>query len=235
MRIGGLQKLTLLDYPGKTACTVFLQGCNFRCPYCHNKGLVIPPKDEFLLDEGELFRFLKKRQGLLDGVCVTGGEPLLHKDIFPFLEQIKDLGYQIKLDTNGSFPKRLIEVTKRGLADYVAMDIKHTKEKYGEAAGWENVPMDAVCESVSFLLQGTVNYEFRTTLVKGIHSPEDMDAIAEWIFGASVYYLQNFKDSGNLIGTNQSNRKMESFDVTKLNQFLTRAKAGNLNAFIRNS
>lgn len=219
MRIGGLQKLTLLDYPGKTACIVFLQGCNFRCPYCHNSGLVIPDPEEETVTEEEFFQYLKKRQGILDGVVVTGGEPLLQKEIIPFLEKIKELGYGVKLDTNGTNPELLMEICERGLVDYVAMDIKHSPEKYEDAVGISEVSMDGIQKSVSFLLNGSVDYEFRTTLVKGIHTYEDMDKIAAWIQGAKRYYLQNFRDSGSLIGTKNQNISMDSFTEEEMTEF----------------
>lgn len=233
MKIGGLQKLTLLDYPGKTACTVFLQGCNFRCPYCHNGGLVLPTEEDELLDEEEFFEFLKKRVKILDGVCVTGGEPLLQKEIIPFLQRIKSFGYEIKLDTNGSFPEKLKEICEMGLIDYVAMDIKHVPEKYPKAIGCQNISMDTICSSVEYLMSGSVDYEFRTTLVKGIHNPEDMDGIAEWIQGARRYFLQNFKDSGNLVGGNTQNITMDSFTESELTEFLSKT-IGKVDALIRN-
>ena len=156
MRIGGLQKLTLLDFPGHVACTVFLQGCNFRCPFCHNAPLVLGTD---VISEDEVLRFLKKRQGLLDGVAITGGEPLLSKRLDALLEKIKALGYRVKLDTNGSFPDRLRDLIDRQLVDYVAMDVKNSREKYAQAAGADGI-LPAVEESVSLLLQGLVPFWF---------------------------------------------------------------------------
>ena len=169
MRIQGLQKLTLLDYPGRTACTVFLSGCNFRCPFCHNAPL-LTAADEDGMDEDELLAFLKKRQGLLDGVAVTGGEPLLRPELPALLEKIKALGYAIKLDTNGAFPEQLEAVVRAGLADYVAMDVKNSPARYAETAGvpW-SLPLRPLFRSVSFLLRATVDYEFRTTAVAELH------------------------------------------------------------------
>lgn len=233
MRIGGLQKLTLLDYPGKTACIVFLQGCNFRCPYCHNSGLVLIDPEEETVSEEEFFKYLKKRQGILDGVVVTGGEPLLHKEIVPFLEKIKELGYSVKLDTNGTNPALLKEVCRNGLIDYVAMDIKHAPDKYEQAIGVCRIDMNKVKESAAFLMEGTIDYEFRTTLVKGIHTYGDMEQMAEWISGSKKYYLQNFKDSGSLIGTNNQNISMDSFTEEELTEFKRIAKQ-NLNVIVRN-
>lgn len=197
MLIGGLQKLTLIDYPGKVACTLFTYGCNFRCPFCHNAVLV--NETPALLPEEEFFSFLKKRQGLLDGVGITGGEPLLHKDMPDFLRRIKDLGYAIKLDTNGSFPDRLQEVVNAGLVDMVAMDIKNEPSRYAETIGCET-DMAKVEESKSFLMEDRVEYEFRTTIVREFHDESAIRGIGEWIRGAKKYFLQNFVDSGHLLG-----------------------------------
>lgn len=233
MRIGGLQKLTLLDYPGKTACIVFLQGCNFRCPYCHNSGLVLIDPEEETVSEEDFFKYLKKRQGILDGVVVTGGEPLLHKEIVPFLQKIKELGYSVKLDTNGTNPTLLKEICGKGLIDYVAMDIKHTVDKYEQAIGVCNIDMNKVKESASYLMEENHEYEFRTTLVKGIHTYEDMEQIAEWIGGSTKYYLQNFRDSGSLIGSNNQNISMDSFTEEELTEF-KRIAQKKLDVIIRN-
>ena len=199
MLISGLQKLTLLDYPGKVACTVFTGGCNFRCPFCHNAPLVLPERLAHDTNEEQVLAFLKKRQGTLDGVAVTGGEPLLHKDIAKFLEKVKALGYSIKLDTNGSFPDRLIEIVSAGLVDRVAMDIKNSPELYAGTTGCETLDMAAVDKSREFLLSGAVDYEFRTTVVKGLHTEESLVSAAKWISGAKEYYLQQFKDSGDVL------------------------------------
>ena len=199
MFISGLQKLTLLDFPGKVACTVFTGGCNFRCPFCHNAPLVIPERLARDTTEEEVLSFLKKRVGILDGVAVTGGEPLLHAGIDDFLKKVKDLGYQIKLDTNGSFPEHLKSIVEAGLADRIAMDIKNSPELYGRTVGLENFDIAPVEESKNFLLSGAVDYEFRTTVVKGLHTEDSLRAAAEWISGAKEYYLQQFKDSGDVI------------------------------------
>lgn len=208
MRIGGLQKLTLLDFPGHVACTVFLQGCNFRCPFCHNASLVLGTD---ALREDEVLSFLKKRQGLLDGVAITGGEPLLSADIDTLLEKIKALGYLVKLDTNGSFPRKLRSLIACGLVDYVAMDIKNTREKYDLTACASGF-LPAVEESVALLKQGLVPYEFRTTVVDELHEPQDFSMIGRWLEGAQAYFLQAFADSGNLLGSGlhaASKEKME--------------------------
>lgn len=208
MRIGGLQKLTLLDFPGHVACTVFLQGCNFRCPFCHNASLVLGTEP---LGEEEVLSFLKKRQGLLDGVAITGGEPLLSADIDALLEKVKTLGYRVKLDTNGSFPEKLRSLIERKLIDYVAMDVKNAREKYDRTAGASGF-LPAVEESIALLKQGLVPYEFRTTVVDELHEPGDFSLIGQWLRGAQAYFLQAFVDSGNLLGSGlhaASKEKME--------------------------
>ena len=200
MRIQGLQKLTLLDFPGRTACTVFTAGCNFRCPFCHNASLVVDIPKEASISEEEFFAFLKKRQGILDGVCVSGGEPLLQPDIEEFIGKIKELGYAVKLDTNGSFPTKLKSLVEKGLIDYVAMDIKNCLESYAITAGTDALDLGSIAESVSYLKEGHIPYEFRTTVVKNYHFEESFEKIGQWIQGAEKYYLQNFVDSGDLIG-----------------------------------
>ena len=198
MDIQGLQKMTLLDYPGRVACTVFLGGCDLRCPFCHNGGLVLeaaPPQ----LDSGELLSFLKKRVGLLDGVCITGGEPLLRPGLAGLLAQIKELGYPVKLDTNGSHPERLRKLAEGGLVDYVAMDVKNSPERYGETAGLPGLDLTPFRESISFLLRGTVDYEFRTTVVREFHDADSFKAIGPWIAGARRYFLQSFVDRDSVI------------------------------------
>lgn len=199
MLISGLQKLTLLDYPGQVACTVFTGGCNFRCPFCHNASLVLPeqlPQDS---SEEDILNFLKKRVGVLDGVAITGGEPLIHADMPAFLEKVRALGYRIKLDTNGSFPDRLEDIVRAGLVDRVAMDIKNSPELYGVTVGIQGVDMNAIERSKELLLSGIVDYEFRTTVVKGLHTRGSIVGAAKWIQGAKEYYLQQFKDSGNVL------------------------------------
>ncbi len=201
MLIKGFQKLTLLDYPGKTACTVFTGGCNYRCPFCHNAGLVTKLDTE-IISEGEVLSHLKKRQGILDGVAISGGEPLLQGDIEEFLQKIKELGYSIKLDTNGSFPDKLKSIIDKGLCDYVAMDIKNSKERYNETIGIDNFDISLMEKSVEILRGSDVDFEFRTTVTKNFHTMEDIEKIGEWIKGTEKYYLQNFVDSGNLIDSN---------------------------------
>lgn len=195
MRIYGLQKLSLVDFPGKTAAVLFTGGCNFRCPFCHNFELVQNPGEP--MDDGEVFGYLKKRQGLLDAVVITGGEPLLHADIADTIVKVRELGYPVKLDTNGTFPDRLAELLSRGLVDYVAMDIKNCREKYFLTAGRE-VDLDAVEKSVMLLKSGSTDFEFRTTAVAQLHSKEDFTRIGKWIAGDEKYYIQRFKDSENV-------------------------------------
>ncbi|MCR4771401.1 MAG: anaerobic ribonucleoside-triphosphate reductase activating protein [Oscillospiraceae bacterium] len=199
MTINGLQKLTLLDFPGRTACTVFSGGCNFRCPFCHNASLVLRPASLPVVSHEELFSFLEKRRGLLDGVAVTGGEPTLQKDLPDFLGQIKKLGFAVKLDTNGTDPAMLRRIIEEGLADYAAMDVKSSPEGYAAACGITAVDLKPVLESISLLLEGRIEYEFRTTAVSGLHTPEDFDAIGRMIAGADRYFIQCFKDSGDVI------------------------------------
>lgn len=216
MKIQGLQKVTLLDYPEKVACTIFTTGCNFRCPFCHNASLVLGTESGSMYSEEDIFSFLKKRQGILDGVCVSGGEPLLQEDIALFLEKIKKLGFLVKLDTNGSFPKKLKELVRSGLVDYVAMDIKNSPKLYCLTAGIEEqeIVMNPIRESAEFLLECPVSYEFRTTVVKGYHTKETFEQIGIWIRGAEKYFLQSFVNSGELIdkaSTGYEKAEMEAF------------------------
>ena len=197
MKLGGLQKMTLLDFPGRVACTVFTVGCNFRCPFCHNSSLVAAPGIPEL-SQDDFFAFLRKRQGLLDGVAITGGEPLLHPDMPAFLEKIRALGYAVKLDTNGAFPDRLRTVLEAGLADYVAMDVKNSREKYEQTAGVSGI-LPQVEQSAALLMAGKTPFEFRTTLVDEFHEPEDFTAIGRWIAGTERYFIQGFVDSGDIL------------------------------------
>ena len=198
MRIGGLQKLTLLDFPGQVACTVFLQGCNLRCPFCHNTPLLHGTQD---IPEEEVLAFLKKRRGILDGVVFSGGEPLLSSDLEELICKVKALGYQIKLDTNGTFPERLKALLESNLLDYVAMDIKNAPDKYAKTAGRDGC-LAAVRESVQLLKDAAIPYEFRTTVVDELHEPADFAAIGSWLQGAEAYYLQPFCDSGDILQPN---------------------------------
>lgn len=199
MLVSGLQKLTLLDYPGKVACTVFTGGCNFRCPFCHNASLVLPGELSHDSRAEEVLSFLRKRVGVLDGVAVTGGEPLLHPDMGDFLTEIKAMGFLVKLDTNGSFPERLISLVEAGLVDRVAMDIKNAPALYAKTVGLERFDLSGVTRSKDFLLSGAVDYEFRTTVVRGLHTRQSLREAAEWIRGAKEYWLQQYKDSGAIL------------------------------------
>ncbi len=198
MKIEALQKLTLLDFPQKMACTIFTHGCNMRCPFCHNALLVTESQQAFISEE-EILSFLESRKGKLEGVCVTGGEPLMQEGIEDFIRKIKEMGFLVKLDTNGTFPKKLKALCKEGLIDFVAMDIKNSQKKYALTAGKKLLDLSAVSESVEFLLKGTVPYEFRTTVTRDFHTLQDLLDIAKWISGCDAYYLQQFVDSGNLI------------------------------------
>jgi len=194
VKIGGLEKSTLIDYPGQVAATVFLIGCNFRCPFCYSAELVLPEKIKLQprLSEKDLLDFLKERQGLLQGVVICGGEPTINKDLPEFIKKIKDLEYLVKLDTNGSNPEMLRQLIDKGLIDYVAMDIKAPKEKYKMATG-EKSNVEDIEKSVEILKKGKVDYEFRTTVVPTIHTKEDIIEIAKWIGPAKSYFLQNFR------------------------------------------
>ena len=215
MQIHGLQKLTLLDFPGHVACTVFTPGCNFRCPFCHNSSLVIDPSRYPFQSEEEFFSFLSKRKGILDGVAVTGGEPLLQRDIDLFLGRVKEMGFRVKLDTNGSFPETLRYLADEKLVDYVAVDIKNSPGKYRLTSGCTPQQLDKVRQSVSFLLEGSVDYEFRTTVVDEFHELGDFPEIGEWIRGAKRYYLQKFEDSGELI-----TEGLHAASAEKMNAFM---------------
>lgn len=199
MKICGLQKLTLVDYPGKMAAIIFTGGCNFRCPFCHNSALVTDVNNQEEIEEEEVLAFLEKRKNLLEGVVVTGGEPLIHSDIIPLLKKIKELGYLIKLDTNGTFPNLLEEIIDLGLCDYVAMDIKNSLKNYGKTIGFETYDTSKIEKSINLLKKGKVSYEFRTTVVKNIHFEEDFLEIAKMISPESNYFLQTFVPSQNTI------------------------------------
>lgn len=212
--------MTLLDFPNKVACTVFTGGCNLRCPFCHNARLVTEIDASETVAADEILSFLKKRTGLLDGVCITGGEPLLQSDIEDFIREVKALGFALKLDTNGCFPDKLAALTEKGLVDYVAMDIKNSPDKYAETVGIKNFDLSPVKKSVSILKDGKTDYEFRTTVVREFHTEESIEAAAESIAGAKRYFLQNFVDSGNLI----SGEGMSGLTGEELENALAKAK-----------
>ena len=191
MKIQGLQKMTLLDYPGHVACTVFLGGCDFRCPFCHNFDLVVGPMPE-ALSEDEFFAFLDKRHGLLDGVAITGGEPCLRSDLPDFIARIQEAGFLVKLDTNGYHPAMLRRLVEEGLVNYVAMDVKNSPGKYARTAGLQEVDLGRMSESIALLVGSSIPYEFRTTVVRELHEAQDFEEIGKWIEGAQQYYLQAF-------------------------------------------
>ncbi len=199
MILGGLQKLTLLDFPGTVACTVFTVGCNLRCPFCHNPALVFNPPEDMRISEDEFFAFLKKRQGILDGVAITGGEPLLHADIGEFIAKIKAMGYKVKLDTNGTYPDRLEKILAEGNVDYIAMDLKNTFEKYAGTVGIEGFDVSLIRRSIELIQKSGVAYEFRTTVVSPLHKAGDFVTIAKQVEGTERYFLQSFVDSGELL------------------------------------
>lgn len=207
MTFAGIQKLTLLDYPGKTACTVFTNGCNLRCPFCYNARLVLPEyqSTSSLLAEEEIRAFLKKRAGLLDGICITGGEPLLHEEnLRDFIPYIRELGYMVKLDTNGTCPKILEQFLQLGWIDYVAMDVKNTFTYYAETIGIADFNVTPIKESIDIIRNSGVDYEFRTTVVREFHTVERIRELAQSIAGAKRYFLQKFLDSGELISSGLS-------------------------------
>lgn len=200
MLICGIQKLSLLDYPGKIAATIFTGGCNFRCGFCHNAQLVTDVTSAEVHHEDEILDFLARRTGKLDGICITGGEPLLQSDLASFIKKVRAMGFSIKLDTNGAFPDKLASLLSDGLVDYIAMDIKNSEEKYPLTIGIPGFDVAPIKKSIGIIISSGVDYEFRTTLVKGLHDAGDMPGIGELIRGAKAHYLQNFIDSGDLVG-----------------------------------
>lgn len=219
MKIVGFQKLTLLDYPGKTACTVFTAGCNLRCPFCHNRDLVMPQKDALVYTEEEILSYISKRKGLIDGVCITGGEPMLMKDLPEFCKKLKNLGVSVKIDTNGFFPYQLKYIVHNNLCDYVAMDVKNSFERYNETIGVQFADISKVKESIAFLKSSYIDHEFRTTVCKSFHTFEDLKEIAATIGDGQKYFLQSFVDSGAIIGQN-----IEGYSPSEMKNFEARLK-----------
>lgn len=215
MNIRGFNKTTLLDYPAHLAATVFLGGCNFRCPYCHNMGLVLSPEDQPEISKAEILDFLKKRKNILEGICITGGEPTLAADLFDFISNIKVLGYKVKLDTNGYKPEVIGELIKNKLIDYIAMDIKSSPQGYARVCQIPSLDINKIYESVRLIISSDIDYEFRTTLVKELHDTDDIISISSWLKGVKAYYLQPFKDSGQVIYSGFS-----SFSEQELSSFL---------------
>lgn len=231
MPISGFMNTTLLDYPGKVAATIFFGGCNFKCPFCHNADLVLNPKDEF--DENSILEFINKRKKILDGVCITGGEPTLNKNLPEFIYKIKSYGMLVKLDTNGTNPKMIRQLYEGHLIDYIAMDIKTSIDNYKKVAGVEILEINNICESVDFIMNSGIEYEFRSTLVKGLHELDDMKKIGGLINGAKAYYLQQYVDSDKTIAHKTSDECLfGSFSKIEMNEFLIEAKRFS-NAFLR--
>ena len=228
MDFAGMQNLTLLDFPNKVACILFVRGCNLRCPFCHN-GTLVSGSAENLFAEADVLAFLKKRQGLLDGVVISGGEPTLYPELFPFLRKVRELGYAIKLDTNGTNPTLLKQLVQEGLTDYVAMDIKNSPRLYPATCGIPKPDLALIEESRCFLMAGDVDYEFRTTVVDDLHTKESMEELACWIAGAKGYYLQAFKDSGNLLHP----ENLKAFDEKTMRELLEIVKKHIPNAALR--
>ena len=204
MVIKGLQKLTLLDFPEKIAATVFTGGCNFRCPFCHNASLVVPEKFADTIPESQITEFLRSRVGRLGGVCISGGEPTLQPDLAAFIRRVRDMGFAVKLDTNGYRPEVLGHLLSEGLLDYVAMDVKNSKAGYAAAVGIPGFDISPIEQSLAILRESGVPYELRTTVVKGLHTEREIEEMGEWIAGAERVFLQTFTDSGDLIGTGLS-------------------------------
>ena len=200
MRISGLQKLSMVDYPGKLAATVFTGGCDLRCPFCHNAPLVVRVAETPHLSQEEILSFLDSRRGLLDGVVLSGGEPLLQPDAAEFLRAVRSMGFAVKLDTNGSFPGRLRALVEEGLVDYVATDVKNAPERYAETVGVPAFDLAPVQESLDFLRSGAVPYEVRTTVVRELHTADDLRALAAWIEGVQAWHLQSFIDADSVLG-----------------------------------
>ena len=213
IKIAGIQKMSLLDYPGKICATVFLGGCNLRCPFCHNASLVLPDREQDELSEDELFDFLTRRIGLLDGVCITGGEPLMSPGVGRLIGRIRELGYSVKLDTNGTYPERLTALLDDGFVNYVAMDIKNSLRKYPETTGVHSFDIGNVIESADILMTNGIAYEFRTTVVRELHTVEDISQIGAWLKGAEKYFLQEFRDSGDLIRSGYNGYSAEEMET----------------------
>ncbi|WP_026526850.1 anaerobic ribonucleoside-triphosphate reductase activating protein [Butyrivibrio sp. VCD2006] len=212
MKIHGLQKMTLLDYPSKVAATVFLGGCDFCCPFCHNYELVNGSMAP-LLDDNELFSFLEKRKGLLDGVVITGGEPCLHSSLKELISGIKEMGFLVKLDTNGNHPDVIKDLLNDKLLDYIAMDIKNSKEKYARTSGFSDIDTNIISESINTIMNSNIDYEFRTTAIKQLHTIDDFDAIGKWIQGAKAYYIQQFTERDTVPDKGLSSPSKEEMDA----------------------
>ena len=228
MNIQGIQKLTLLDFPDRTACTVFTGGCNMRCPFCHNASLVLRPGENPAYFEEEIYAFLKKRQGILDGVAITGGEPLLQHGLEEFILRVRELGFAVKLDTNGSYPDRLAALIDQGLLDYIAMDVKNSREKYAQTVGVKGFDIAPIEQSIALLRTSGVPFELRTTVVRELHSAEDIEDMGVWLQGDHVHFLQGFIDSGDLI-----KKGLSGYDKNQMEDLVNVLKAYIPNAQLR--
>jgi len=226
MIFGGIQKFTILDYPDKTACTLFIIGCNFRCPYCQNASLIKSAANPLRIDEEEILDFLETRKGLLDGICISGGEPLsysneeMQEEPDAFIAKVKAMGFLVKLDTNGSYPDRLKRLISSGNIDYIAMDVKNSPQKYAVTIGIPEYNVSSVHESIKLLLSSGVPHEFRTTVVRDFHTYEDLLGITEWISGAEKYFLQRFVDSATVL-----QKGLREYSDTELRQFVQKLKS----------
>ena len=228
MRISGLQKLTLLDFPNLVACTIFLPGCQFKCPFCQNSSLVTELINVPEIDENEVLSYLKSRQGILDGICVTGGEPTLQSDLKEFIQKIKNLGFKVKLDTNGYNPKILKELIDLSLLDYVAMDIKNSIDKYPITCGVNSLKIENILSSIDILKENKIPYEFRTTVIKEFHEEDDFKKIAQLVRGVKTYYLQEYKDSKTCI-----QRGFHAYSLNKMKEFVRLLEKEGINTEIR--
>lgn len=232
MKIKAIQKLTLLDFPKHTAATIFTEGCNLRCPFCHNSSLVVD-RDEIYVSEEEVLDLLEKRRGLLDGLAITGGEPLLQPDIKEFIAKVKGIGFNVKLDTNGTFPEKLKEILDDKLVDYVAIDVKSSKENYGKAVGIPGISTEKFEKTVDILKNSGIPYEFRTTIVKGIHEISDIEEICKWIGDEAPYFLQMYVDSGDILAGRDGECNLSAFSHSEAEEILKAAQKIKPNTQIR--
>ena len=228
MTISGMQKLTLLDYPGNTACLIFTQGCNFRCPFCHNRDLLGNEIKHEIIDEKEVFKYLEKRKGILDGICITGGEPLLQKDIETFITKVKEMGFKVKLDTNGSSPSRLKSLLDKGLVDYVAMDIKNDFLNYDKTSGIERINIENIKRSIDIIEHSNIEYEFRTTVVRELHDLFQLEKICKYLGPNVKYYIQNYKDCDTVL-----QKGLSGFDNDELISIQNQLRMTNPNVMVR--
>ena len=236
MIIGGFLPTTMLDYPGRLACTVFTRGCNLRCPFCQNSSLVLPECFEAPQDIEDVLAHIKKRRNILEGVCITGGEPTLHADLPDFIRRIKELDLPVKLDSNGSDPSMLKSLYEAGLIDMIAMDIKAAPSKYAEVCGIKDIDISPYEESVRYIMECGVEYEFRTTLVKGLHDISDMEGIGQWLSGAKAYCLQSYKESDGVISIKEGTAAgFSSFSDEELEGMLETVKKYVPNSYLRYS